>query len=316
MCFDKNRKSWIKEQTDDIIIKYYDAWKAGEVTDNDWATYLWLLVENYAKVLAEHSFKGKGEFEDLMQSAALIFTENYKKFNPRITKAITYFNGQFKEMDREYRNEISKHYKQSQTTIHKILTRNGYSGIDDERLDAAKISSITNYPIKTVNEVLRQFSLSSVSYENIIESGELDSKKFLSPEDAYLKNEKISQMTAALSKLTPLENWLVDIMLINPSDPLEDTSEERKNIAPSYKHIVRILTKYPEYVTDYELVKEELHETIKESFLQMKFNSALKKLRNEYTKKEFISSQPNSFTYFVKQADEEDLIEALDFKVI
>lgn len=187
LCFSENKKNWLKEQTNERVEMYYEAWKAGEISDTDWSTYLWQITENYAKTLIVKKYLGKGEFDDLMQNAALVLMEKYKNFNPYKVKAITYFGNMWVNIASDYKSEISAHYKQMQGIIYSTLIQCGYQGLDDKRLDAAKISTLSNIPIKTVNEVLTQFSYTESSYEELTEQNKIEHGSFLSPEENYLK---------------------------------------------------------------------------------------------------------------------------------
>ena len=35
LCFSENKKNWLKEQTNERVEMYYEAWKAGEISDTD-----------------------------------------------------------------------------------------------------------------------------------------------------------------------------------------------------------------------------------------------------------------------------------------
>ncbi|WP_027438689.1 hypothetical protein [Lachnospira multipara] len=309
LCFSENKKNWLKEQTNERVEMYYEAWKAGEISDTDWSTYLWQITENYAKTLIVKKYLGKGEFDDLMQNAALVLMEKYKNFNPYKAKAITYFGNMWVNIASDYKSEISAHYKQMQGIIYSTLIQCGYQGLDDKRLDAAKISTLSNIPIKTVNEVLTQFSYTESSYEELTEQNKIEHGSFLSPEENYLKEERIKEIGHALDTLTPLERWLVEIMLLEPTDPVLGGDK-----IPSYKNIATYLNNTPEKIPEYFFIKAELPKTVKAVFLQMKYNSGITKLRNELQKKNDIEAF--AAKSFVPQASDDDIMDALSCSYI
>ena len=120
--------------------------------------------------------------------------------------------------------------------------------------------------------------------------------------------------------LTPLETYLVDIMIENPRSPLCDFSEfmddvslEMANKAPSIRTILTCFNSIPELRKMYDA---EMPHVLSYNFFESKFISAKNKLYSNLSLRSYTKYDGSKSIIYVDENETADVLSALEAELI
>lgn len=248
------------------LIALYDGVQLGTVSEEEYFTALIETLENYIKCLISRKHRTvKAEFEDLMQSGKLAIIENARRYDPRYTKPTTFFTCY---IDDEQKKCINTHgmkgiYEKEIPRLDKAAKEAGFTDMLDPRLDADTLCILTGMSLNTVIGALDVKKSTVVSLEAVTENCEPESKKYRSPEEAYIENEKCAFIREQFLKLSPFEQYLISKRILGEKE-------------------CSFLSIFKELKEDDELresFKDELPKSIDQKYLQQRTNGAIQKLK-------------------------------------
>lgn len=320
----------------EYIQAFYREYQAGERTLDEWVLLIFEDVKFYIrKKIRENkrdyaAKKDKAvELEDIEMSAFLGIMENIHKYDPFLQMPVVYFSGVIQEYTKlNIDPEVSKHYADSFQKMQKILKASGFSGVDDERLTYDKIAVICDMSLKTVISAVKHRSIQKVSYDTVDVYMEAP---YDTPEEALLRRETSEEIQRVVEKFNPFEKWLLDIMIMNPRDPLTDypelrAEEERQSIdlkskyrytdydkKPSFRRIVIVLNRYDEFKNVFAkyLPKKK---ALTAHFLEETMHSVMRRIKADTTIRKIVPKKYDVFIY--EQSDDNDIMNALCDNVI
>ncbi len=281
-------------QIDKIKEMYDDRNNSKESADN----YIMLMWEQLERLVTKRAIfwgsKVKGNphasIEDLKSSAKVAIIEHLSDYDPHQSNPSTYFmqfiDDKMKECTNSRILQVSNHYIYGSSETEKVLREQGYDGLQDPRVTVKLIAQIMDYPTKRA----------SIIYENARRSFcSLDDPSWIedsmseSPEEKAIKAENVASLLEACSKLTPLEQYLIEQFYVND--------------VKSTRLVVSALRKSQNLLKKYSLNQKQ----VTGKFITQIKHKALAKLRAESENRK-TNTLSNAEVY--EQASAQDLADA------
>lgn len=296
-------KAQLKALTQEDIIAKYDDYRAGKLDSSDYILFLKDVLENYFISMINKLHRTmSSDFEDQMQQCYLALCEHYDQYDPHLSTPTSFFTKYIVQYTKQALDNggMSPYYVSLATQLDKAAKQYGYTGINDENLDAQTLATISNTPLESVVNTLEQqrITLNSLSEttENIVAKN-----KFVNPEQAVLDEELKNFCEAQLARLTPLEHFLVYYQ------DMADPSEKK-----SYRTLLITIKQSPELM---EKFKADLKTPgFDQRTLEAIHNRAINKMSNNVQTKRYMDNRNNDITF--EQASDDDIAGAVNLGLL
>ena len=288
-------KKEIENQTREKIIKLYEMKEKGEISEQAWRDYIVNLLGNYInKRIGVKNILKTGTYlttyEDCYQNAVMGVLENIHKYDPHISMPTSFFTEFIDEYIRKTMPATkltSEYYETTENKANSILREEGYTGIMDPMLDNVTIHALTGISLKTIEQIkeLNKGQFVSLDDEDM---KHIESMSDYVPEKHIIKEETNKFLREQLSKLTPLERFVLAKLQIG-----DDITTIRK--------LVGILNESDEFL-------DERNKTVNQLFIEEVHMRALLKIQNSPRTREMLntSGSGNTNINFIPVSEEEE----------
>lgn len=330
----KSRYFTVNNYDQNYVCELYDKYTSGQILHNDWAQFMCAYMSHYAvSLLRKMGRLEHGEYNDMMQNIYVAVIENLDKYNPHLYTPTAFFTCYMLQASKADINiEIPKYIKDTITKLDKIAKKGGFEGLLDPSLDIVWLVMESNVSMKTIQESIRINGYVRNSFEALLDSNagaELLPSSHETPEDVVIKKTQKEKIHELLSNLSPLEKFLIDILTMNPRNPIEtdprfkaERQEELKKKelhgmntepslelkAPSFKQIVSMFKNHEKLR---EMFADDLPPKYDSKFFELLHKKAIRKLRNLPEFRKYITAE-GVRTRFEAQAEDEDIVNAFN----
>lgn len=269
----------------------------------DLNAYRDLMYDNLKRLISflakKWSYKAKGNHlaavEDLVQEAVVVMMEGLDQYDPYISNPSTYFlprfEAQMKKLSNEYPIKISDYYLDAIAETDKVLKENGFrNGINDPDVTIDLIVDVMDIPVKRAKMI---YELSRREYSSLEDPDYIEKKSEITPEDSFLAKEDKNSLVSACSKLTKLEQFVIQAVLFEHI---------------SYRTIVSMFKKNDELLDKFSLDKRQ----VTGKFIKQIESKALRKLRGVVRKPIAPGGQDSIYI----QASEDDVMDNIRNEVL
>ena len=298
------------------VKEHYEAWKSGNITLQDYGTFMCKNLENFIKQMIQknHVLRNPSDFEDFLQEGFMAVYKHLEKYDPYTASPTSYFMGRILEALRGGVSDITgrkEHYQTSATRMGKILREYGYTGFDDDRLTADMISVITGYPLSTVVETQKELAGSNASSFDLHEN-EYINEFHADPLDILVKAEADKIAVEAYETLTALEQFCLKKTEL--ADPRKKTRTKKSDIEKQDERLSKkelaALLKTPEAR---RIFGDELPRRVDATEVQIIINRSVRKLRGSKSLMKYNPDMWRRMTHIegYEQASVEDIDDAI-----
>ena len=241
------------------IIKQYDAFKAGDITKDEWTLFMCDELENFIKSRMNSNHRlTSGEFEDMMQAGKMAVVANIDRYDPHKSAPTSFFVDHIDEFQRKACN-----YEGANTYTRNVLMQvekvAKSLGVEADRVDLNYVSKVTKIGTKTLKKAM-EHRKTRVSLEDLHNVSGAEN-----PEKTYFRREESKYIQRIVEKCTPLEQFLLSMTIMG---------DNRLTLAKTVK-----LLKKDEYRVRFG---EEIRGSkITENMLEQRISKVLRKLRND-----------------------------------
>lgn len=192
-------------------IRYFEEYKKGQHSDDEWAVYLVDTLKHYIKYLIRLDNRmaaGGIEYDDLIEAGIEAILKKYKEYDPSISTPSSFFSCKIRGAMRTACTDagiMTEHYVKMTKKLETSLREYGYSGIEDVRLSLDTISAVSGMSMEVVKNIL---AFKDVRICPLLEFDQ-KTQYMMSPEQELLEKERKEFLEKELASCTPLERYLL-----------------------------------------------------------------------------------------------------------
>lgn len=232
-----NAKELEKDKESNTLMKNYEAFKSGKMTEDEWATYFCRRL--YYFCVDEMFRLGRtngSSLDDLMQECMYVVAQNAKDYNPEYSPT-TFIASRIRGGSKQaVVSGPTQHFIAIYTKIENAVKKYYGARLEDLNLSLQEIVTITGLSPKQVASTLRQMSYKTCSFDPNV-SCQAEST-YYNPERAYVEKEQSEVVKSLLNNCTPAERFVAEA-LSGFYGPMNESSVVKEMSKPDVYNLFR-----------------------------------------------------------------------------
>lgn len=191
------------------VCREFGRWKSNEISEKEYAEYLCNAMENYIKfrIAVGHRTLG-AEYDDLIQQGRLAVLKEVERYDPNKSMLTSYFTQRVDAALKEIcdTGASTKYYVSNASKLQDAAKVAGIA-LPITEIKPDTLAVIAGMSISTVMQTLEQIGRTKCSLDEVGDS--FDGRKFQSPEEAIVEQERNQFVQGLFDECTPLERYLI-----------------------------------------------------------------------------------------------------------